>query len=277
MTDPALRKKILDIAENEYAIPEGIDPAAFLIELIPQLGSTDGEFRERFVYGTLHRWIASGKLPGNGLRRVHLALLEDDALFHGIGERDTDTAFLRAFAALSLAPSLHAHRQQAFLTVEDLARTAGALARYLSEEKDLRGYVSPEKWWAHGIAHAADAVGQLVRCRELPPDVLPGLLNGMARAMTPSTGVFAHEEDARMAAAVLHLCRRDDVSVERIREWLTKVVPDARYVGQLPDVHIRYVNARNFLRCLIFQTKEAEVAAPFADAFEQAHAALPDR
>ncbi len=277
MTDPAIRKRILEIAENEYAIPETIEPAAFLLQLIPQLGSADGEFRERFVYGTLHRWIVSGELPGDGLRRVHLALVEDDALFHGIGERNTDTVFLRAFAALSLAPSLYAHRQQAFLTVEDLVRTAGALARYLSEERDLRGYVSPGKWWAHGIAHAADAVGQLVRCHDLSQEVLPELLDGIARAMTPSTVVFAHEEDARMAAAVVHLCQRDDVPVEHLREGLLKVVPDARYAGELPDVHIRYVNARNFLRCLIFQSKGAEISAPFVEAFEQAHAALPDR
>jgi len=277
MTDTALRRTLLDIAKHEYAIPEDSDPIAFLLEAIPRLGSTDGEFRERYVYGTMHRWIVSGQLSGDGLRRIHLALLGDDALLHGIGERETDTVFLRAFAALALAPSLYAHRQEAFLTVEDLTNTASVLARYLSEEKDLRGYVSTEKWWAHGIAHAADAVGQLVRCADLPHAALPGLLDGVARAMTPVSAVYAHEEDARMAAAVVHMFGRNGLPVEIVREGLGKVVPDARFEGALPGVHIRYVNARNFLRCLLFQLEGAEVAEAFVDVVEQAHASLPDR
>jgi hypothetical protein len=277
MIDPTIRTAFLDIAANEYAIPKDIEPVAFALQSIPLLGVAEGEFRERHVYGTLHRWIVSDQLPDEGLRRIHMALLAEDALFSGIGERETDSVFFRAFAVLTLVPTLYAHRQRGFLTPGDLEYTSECLARYLGEERDLRGYVSSDKWWAHGIAHAADAVGQLVRCPELPVRTLHDLLESVATAMTPESTVYMHEEDARMAAAVIHLLKRDTLPVDAIERWLKRVVPEARFEGLLPDVHICYVNARNFLRCLIFQARGSAVATSLVNAIEAAHKSLPDR
>ncbi|MCK4570555.1 DUF2785 domain-containing protein [Candidatus Bipolaricaulota bacterium] len=276
MVDASIRQTFLDIASNEHAIPEDVDPAEFVYSSIPLLGESDGEFRERNVYGTLHRWIVSEAIDAQGLRDIHLGLLGENALFSGIGENGSDSVFLRAFVALLLVPTLYMHRKQAFLSSEEVEQTCNDLARYLREEKDLRGYISGEKWWAHGIAHAADAVGQLVQCSELGSEPIVQLLEAIAGAMTPDTVVYAHEEDARMAAAVLKLLKRDVLSQEIIENWLKHVVPKARFEGQLPNVHIQYVNARNSLRCLLFQAK-GELADGVISLIEAAHAALPDR
>lgn len=277
MVDASIRQTFLDIVSNEYAIPESVNPTEFILASIPLLGESEGEFRERHVYGTLHRWIVSEAIGAQGLREIHLALLSDDVLFSGIGENGTDSAFLRAFAVLLLVPVLYMHRKEAYLSSEDIEGSCLALARYLREEKDYRGYVSAENWWAHGVAHAADAVGQLVQCSELQTESMVQLLEAIAQAMTPDTAAYAHEEDARMATAVLKLFKRDEVSLEIIENWLALVVPKARYDGQLPNVHIKYVNARNFVRCLLFQARENEITDEQLALIEAAHGAFPDR
>jgi len=276
MVEPSIRQTFLDIANNDYAIPEDMDPAEFILASIPLLAECDGEFRERFVYGTLHRWVTSEAIDAQGLRAFHLALLSENALFSGVGENGTDSVFLRVSAVLMLVPTIYMHRKQAFLSSEEVAQTCLDLARYLYREKDLRGYVSQEKWWVHGIAHAADAVGQLFQCSELGTEPIIQLLDAIAGAMAPDSVVFAHEEDARMATAVIKLLKRGVVSQEIVHDWLRRVVPDARFDGPLPDVHIRYVNARNFLRCLLFQAK-GELAEGQISLIEAAHDALPDR
>ena len=277
MVDSSIRQTFLDIASNDYAVPEDVDPASFLLDTLPLLGETDGEFRESYVYGTFHRWVVSDAVNEQGLREIHMALLGEDALFSGIGESGSDSVFLRAFAVLMLVPTLYVHRQQPFLSSEEMEQTCSCLSRYLLEETDLRGYVSPEKWWAHGIAHAADAVGQLVQCTELSPEQIGHLLEAVAHAIAPDTVVFAHEEDARMAAAVIRLLERDILTSEAVEDWLNVVVPEARFNGQLPNVHIRYVNARNFLRCLLFQAKKTELPDRLISLIEAAQDALPDR
>jgi hypothetical protein len=277
MIDASTRQTFLDIAGAEYAIPESIDPKKFVLSSIPLLGESEGEFRERHVYGTLHRWIVSEAIDAQGLKQIHLALLREDVLFSGIGESGTDSAFLRAFAVLLLVPTLYMHRKQPFLSSDEIEMTCDRLSRYLREEKDHRGYVSAENWWAHGVAHAADAVGQLVQCAELQTGALISLLEAIAHAMSPDTEVYAHEEDDRMAAAVLKVFKHDVLSLKTIEDWLALVVPKARYEGQLPNVHIRYVNARNFVRCLFFQAKKAELADEQIALIEASHDSFPDR
>ena len=277
MVDASTRQTFLDIAANEYAIPKTVKPTEFVLNAIPLLGESEGEFRERNVYGALHRWIVSEAIDSQGLRAIHLALLSDNALFSGIGEDGSDSVFLRAFAVLLLVPTLYMHRKHAFLSPEEIERTSRDLARYLREEKDHRGYISHEKWWAHGIAHAADAVGQLVQCSELQTEAIVHLLEAIAHAMTSDSMVYAHEEDARMATAVLKLFKRDVLSQDAIEHWLALVVPKARFTGQLPHVHIQYVNARNFLRCLLLQARASELPREQVSLIETAHDALPDR
>jgi len=75
---------------------------------------------------------------------------------------------------------------------------------------------------------------------------------------------------------VIKLLKRDVVSQEIVENWLKQVVPDVRFGGPLPDVHIRYVNARNSLRCLLFQA-QGEIAEGQIPLIEAAHDALPDR
>jgi hypothetical protein len=277
MADPSTRQVFLDIVDSDYAVPKGVDPAEFILAALPLLGEPDGEFRERCVYGTLHRWVIGGAIDDDGLRAIHNALLGESALFSGIGETESDSVFLRAFAVLMLVPTLYMHRQRPLLSAEDVDRTGTALTRYLLEEKDLRGYVSEEKWWAHAIAHAADAVGQVVLCSELGDESLRHLLHAIAHAMTPDSAVYAHEEDARMATAVMRLLKRDILPPDAVTAWLEHVVPHARFRGPLPGTHIRYVNARNFVRCLYFQAKEDGLSAQTASLIAAAHDAFPDR
>ena len=277
MMDGALKTRFREIAASEFQFPEDVEPTAFVLQALPLLGVTEGELRERCVYGALHRWIVGDVLDDEGLRAVHDALLREDILFAGIGESNTDSVFLRAFAVLLLAPLLYVHRERPFLSKQQLIACSSALTRLLEEERDLRGYISDEVWWGHVIAHAADAIGQLVRCPELGKEDLDALLDAIAVAMTPDQGVFIFEEDARMAAAIVHLLSRELLDEAAWSAWLVKIVPEHRWTGKLPQVHHRYLNARNFLRCLLFQSAEAKLPKWVLDAVQKAHDDLPQR
>lgn len=51
--------------------------------------------------------------------------------------------------------------------------------------------------------------------------------------------------------------------------------PEARYDGELPGVHYRYVNARNLLRCLIHHGETEELPERVISLVRKAHASLP--
>jgi len=275
---PGLLQQIDWILEHEGEVPEGVDAGALFLEILPLLGSTDGPLRERKVLPILYTWIVRGQVSDDGLRDLARIVANEDHLFREIGVVAGDSVYMRAFAAYLLSAFVRRHQEEAgLLKSEDLRRFVDASIRYLDEERDLRGYVSPETMWAHGVAHIADTVGALARCEELGADELQRMLDALGRALTADAAVFVHEEDARAADAVLAILGRGILSDDRVAGWLDSVVPSTRYDGELPSVHHRYVNARNFLRSLYFQAQAADIDARLIELVRCAHGRLPER
>jgi len=269
--------RIAEIVKAKGAVPEGTDPFAFCMGILPLLGTTDGKLREWRVYGILYLWTTRREMSNDQLRELLWTIADEEHLFHGIGENGTDTAYMRAFSVLVLAGFVEAHRAEAYLSTEDLRRLTDTVLRYLDAEKDLRGYVSDETFWAHATAHAADTLGELARCDELGVDDLRSILDGLGRKVVTGQTVWQHEEDGRAATAMIHSLKREVLSGSEIERWLSSLVPEARFEGELPGTHWRYVNARNLLRCLLHQGEAEGLPEAILMAIRAAHGRLPER
>jgi len=269
--------RIAEIVKAKGAVPEGTDPFAFCMGILPLLGTTDGKLREWRVYGILYLWTTRREMSNDQLRELLWTIADEEHLFLGIGENGTDTVYMRAFAVLVLAGFVEAHRAEAYLSAEDLRRLTQTVIGYLDAEKDLRGYVSDETFWAHATAHAADTLGELARCDQLGADDLRSILEGLGRKIVTDQTVWQHEEDGRAATAMIHALKRGVLSDAEIETWLTSLIPEARFEGDLPGTHWRYVNARNLLRCLIHQAEAEGLPGTTQTAIRGAHGRLPER
>jgi len=272
-----LLDQIAEIVGKKGAVPDGVDPFAFCNEILPLLGTTDGKLRERRVYGILHLWTVRREMKDDELRQLLWTIADEEHLFVGIGETESDTVYMRAFSVLVLGPFIEAHREKGYLGTEELERLTETLIRYLDAEQDLRGFISDETQWAHATAHAADTFGQLAQCEEISGETLRSILDCLGRNLVTDRTVWRHEEDARAASAAIHVLKRGLLEDEQVEEWLSSLVPETRYDGELPGVHYRYVNARNLLRCLIHQGATEGLPNRLIEHIGQSHAALPER
>lgn len=266
--------RIADIVKAKGAVPEGCDPYAFAVEILPLLGSTDGKLREWRVFGILHLWTTRREMTDGQIRELLWTVTDADHLFSGIGETGTDSVFMRSFSVLLLTAFVVAHRERTLFSTEDVRRLHQTVLRYLDEEADLRGFVSAEKLWAHGAAHAADAIGELAECSELTPDDLSDALVALGGKATTDRAPFVFEEDARLAAAAVRILGRGLLPPARVATWAASLAPAVHFNDDLPFVLYRYVNARNFLRCLLFQGEAAGLAREVLDPIRAAHATL---
>ena len=271
------RARIERIYERDGALPDGVDPYDFALEILPFLGSTDGPFREQRILGLLYALIIRRELTDGQICHLAKAMADEEHLFLDIGNVEGDAVYMRTFCVFMLSVVVKAHRQRPFLTADDLQHLKRVTIEYLEQEQDLRGYVSDQTWWAHGVAHAADVVGELCQCTELVREDLRELLAAGARAVTPDVLVFAHEEDTRMAQAALHALARDELSADDVASWLSSIIPETRWTGRLPSDHFRYVNARNLLRALYHEGRTAKLDTDRLVSILAAHDRLPDR
>lgn len=157
-----LKEELLQIKNNNYAVPEDVDAYPYAQWMLDYIGSPDAELRDDLIYSTLHTWITNDVFRQKELRGLMLQAISPDYLFYKIGEKDTDSVFKRAFSVLIPPLILSVHEREPLLSEEQLYSVAEQVLEYVYLEEDVRGYVEG-KGWAHSTAHAADALDALAR------------------------------------------------------------------------------------------------------------------
>lgn len=257
LTEQALKDQLHTIALNDFNLPDGIDHWALTREMLAHLGSIDPELRDGLIYHVLVKWAQAERYAPDQYRAMLNILLDDQHLFLGLGERNTDSVFMRAFSILVSTIPVYGHRLAPFLTQDEVRTTLDTVLRYLEGERDLRGYVEV-KGWAHAAAHSADVLDELAQCEEIERDGLLQILEAIKATMSIGEVVFTHEEAERMAYATLSLIQRGLLIERDIEPWLRSFAP----IEPAGGVHALYrrINIKTFLRSLFFQSMQRHIA-----------------
>ena len=194
----------------------------------------------------------------------------------GLGQQESDGVFLRTYSILLLNDLTNFDRQHPYLEEAEIRDRLELYLTYLEQEQDLRGYVSAEKGWAHGIAHVADSLGILSLNPHLNSSDLIRMLNAIANKLRhPMPSVYLHSEEERLARAAVSICQSHLLTMEHINSWLKFLIePDRRrpsgdFVWDDFEQHpwrkiltdpieklCAYRNIQNFLRAFYFQWKQ---------------------
>lgn len=266
LSERALKDQLYEIADNDFALPEQAKAMPRALEMLPHLGSPDAELRDDLIYGTMATWILADKFEDDELKTLLKQLLTDEHIFFKLGETDTDSVFMRSFSMLLIPLILNWHRQRPFLMPYELREVKVKLLDYLEKEQDLRGFVLDEdeagepKGWAHAVAHTADALDDLVRCKEMGSEELLEILNAMRQKAAESKLVFVHLEDERLVTPVIAALGRKVLTPPDVQSWLAGFVPLAQQKEPFPDCYRQAQNVKNFLRSLYFRARQPETA-----------------
>jgi esterase/lipase len=256
LTEPALKQLLRQAAANDYEAPENLFDVS--LAMMQHIGSTDAELRDGLIAPAFYYWVLDRALfEPEQMRHLLKLSLDDQHLFYKIGESGTNSVFTRTFSMLMLPLLLIVHREkQAYLTKEEVVGVKTAVLRYLQAEQDLRGHVSGPGW-AHAIAHAADALDDIVQARELEADDLREILAGIRGAMCRHERPYTHEEDERMVTAVLAAYKRQLIPNSEWEAWIRSFTEHAQKHDWSPE-NYQKLNAKNFLRSLYFRLMAQE-------------------
>ena len=274
LSERALKDQLYEIADNDFALPEQARALPRALEMLPHLGCPDAELRDDLIYSTLATWIMADKFEDDDLKVLLRQLLTEEHLFYKLGESGTDSVFMRSFSVLLIPLILSRHRLRPFLMPYELREVKVKLLDYLEKEQDLRGFVLDEldedeagepKGWAHAIAHTADALDDLVQCKEMDNEELLEILNGIRQKAAEDKIVFVHLEDERLVTPVIAALGRKVLTPFDVQEWLAGFVPLARQKEPFPDCYRQAQNVKNFLRSLYFRARKPETAAQIGE------------
>jgi len=190
-------------------------------------------------------------------------LVSAEFLFWGIGEAEGDRVFRRTFSALILDCLLKRTIEAGGLQPDAVAAIADAMGDYAARERDFRGFV-PGKGWAHAPAHAADVLASLAAAPTTDEAGRERLLAATRRLLLAPDAVFAHQEDKRLARALLAAHRRGGATRAGLAAWIQGCLADCP--GSFSDMaaYARRTNLLGLLRSLYFYLRAEPDGAELA-------------
>ena len=232
-------------------VPAGRPLDDLTAELVTMLGSPDPAVRDGIAYPALATWISRGVyddlLAGLGDGMV-------TGLQVGLGEAGTPSVFRRSFSALVVAECIERDIVVQRLPAGRILDWGDRIAAWFIRERDLRGYV-PGAGWALAIAHGADAIGALAKSPHLGKPELTVMLDVLAdRLLLPAPTLLTAGEPDRMAAATLHVLRRNVVPLSVLEPWIARLAHAAAHRPRDDvDPFLSTGNPEAFLRALYVQ------------------------
>lgn len=238
------------VIRDGMAVPTTHSLSAMTDDLVDLLSSPDPDHRDGIAYPVLASWIEDG-VYDERLERLGDSLC--GLLEEGLGERDTDSVFLRSYSSLLIGEAIARDTAYPLLDGPVVRRWGDRLTRWYLAEQDLRGWVD-EKGWAGAIAHGADSIGRLGDSRHLHRSHLVFLLDTLAERLITTEPFLVAGEPDRLALATFQVLRRDEVTMDDLEPWLKRLT-DHGHAQPSNAQHPFLIagNVQNYLRALALQ------------------------
>ncbi len=252
-----LKCQLIEIKKNDYNFT-GYDLNKLISEMLKDIGSIDSELRDELIYITFGQMIvAKNVLNKDQIKQLLDICVDDQHLFYRLGESATDSVFVRSFSVLILPLILNVDQRDPFLSESEIKYVRKRLFTYVRKEKDVRGYVDG-KGWAHTLAHAADALGEIAKHHYIKENDLIELLDVVNAKVLFSNSVYTHNEDERMALSVFNTINRGILSEQQVLNWIDnfkfQLDTQKKLESDLSGFYLK-LNVRNFLYNLYFRLR----------------------
>lgn len=247
-----LKLDLQRIQKNKYELTGEENVRDYIPLMLKYIGDIDSELRDDLIYAAFYEWICEKKyLSEDDLIHILLVSMDEKHLFYHIGNDEDNTVFTRTFSVLVVVLILFEHRKNPFLEHDLFIKTKDNLIRYYEEEKDLRGYIE-KAGWAHGAAHGADAMDELVQCKESDEAVYEKILRAIQKVLFNGKYTFCNEEDERIARVIFRIIKGNYISYHFLCNWFEGLCQCCDWEKDRKQ-YVTRINTKNFIRCVYFK------------------------
>ncbi len=250
MDKKALKELLKNIKDNDYVVPEDVNPYQLSVLMMDNIGDTDAGLRDELILNNMFKWIIEETLSVEEVDELLTIVLDENHLLKDLGNIN-DSVFARTFSAEVVAYIIYRHRMEKFLSEADIEKALATFLKFYNEDKDVRGYVEG-KGWAHGAAHGADALDEFARCEEVGYEELMKILDAIYKKVNINHYGYIHFEDERMITAVTAILEREIIPIKEIAQWV-RSFNKIEKIGRYPEDLIIQVNVNSFLKSLYFR------------------------
>lgn len=249
--------ELREIKQNQFELKvnqKAYDYAKIMLEYI---GDPDPELRDKLIYQTFYQWILVKEyFSKDELHQILFIAKDQKHLFFQLGNEGDDSVFTRTFSVLVIALILAYHRQYLLIDHDLFVIIKENLIQYYSKENDLRAYVEGNGW-ADGVSHGADALDELVACKESDAKICSEVLEVIKKMLTNGRYAFCEEEEERITSVVFRIINNNLIPKNDINKWIERLIERCQIETNRSTRRTR-INVKNFIRSLYFRLKHSK-------------------
>ncbi|NVK55507.1 MAG: DUF2785 domain-containing protein [Alteromonadaceae bacterium] len=258
---------------NAVAADEGL-----LAQLYACLAEPDPKLRDAIGYEGVVALLRNTQLT----RTQQLALFErltNDLTW----QRNDEHGVFLPFVVLAYSEVMRADRINAYLEPAQRQQALDAIAGYVAQLQDYRGF-DAESGWRHGVAHSADVLLQLALNPLLSAQQHQQIGDIIGQALLPNKPLhfYVYDEPARLARAFAFNVLSPEVDIEVWQQWLVQYSKPKGYddwpaVFQSPAGLAQRHNKKAFFQSLYttFANSQQDRLLALMPGLQQAIRALP--
>lgn len=268
MDEIEIRQLCANILDGSAAVSDGSaaydsDPMPIIRELLPWLSSADGYLRDELVYESLCALFEQATFTRENLSRILAECLSECYLFRGLpateennteNDAENDDVFARSFSLLVIDLVLDYCKRELVLSEDVLHQAWVRFVQYVSQERDLRGYVDG-KGWAHALAHGSDVATSFVELGVPSIEEFEELLAIWQQKIADGRHVYIDGELERIQRAVLAALKTKLLSERDVCDFVNTFV-QVPVSSDYPVGQYGVENIENFCMRLLIHAKE---------------------
>ncbi|MDF2535681.1 MAG: hypothetical protein K0R18_1840 [Bacillales bacterium] len=250
-----LTNKLIKLKQSDFNF-EDYDLEKLVSGMLQYLGSPDPVLRDQLIYTTFFKLISNGHLDSKILHNMLLNLIGENYLLKGVGLEEDDSVFTRTFSSLIIALILNSDNKNNFLSDGEIIKVKNRLLDYFIKEQDYRGFVEM-KGWAHSVAHAADAIDELIQSPKLPLVCFDEILQIIRGKVLQGRMAYQDDEDERLMIAIMSMLKRGYLqdSLITVIDEIPTILKISKQELVNKEYWTSYWNAKVFVRSLYFSAK----------------------
>lgn len=227
--------------------------------ILQTVGQEQAELRDQLNYRLFIQLLSENSFSKSMIQNFVDELSSINGLVFNIGEKLTNSVFLRSYAALFLAAIVNADRQLQYLTDEQLESLTQNAIALLAKEQDLRSFVSAEQGWAHSIANCSELMCAIIQHPNFPIRYTAQILQAI-RTNIWKGYVFQDDEEERFCNMIEALLAKG-IDEELFIEWTEQLFDYLQMVAYEQGYDAVWFKARtnqlNIAKTLYFYLKFA--------------------
>ncbi|MGK0554654.1 DUF2785 domain-containing protein [Macrococcus capreoli] len=225
-------------------------------ECLKNVGNTDPFIRDELAFNTFAKCMIEENIKEIELELIIQECIENIHIKDGVVN---DEVFKRSFSILYLMCILFRDNQEEILSVNQYKKITISVIQYFNKENDIRGFVT-DKGWAHGIAHASDAIIEIIKSRYYEDSytniIFEGVRNNLLKLQFNHVP-YIDDEDERMSSIIVALLKYDNVEERIIVKWLSTLSISKTENGNQDISYYRKMkNIKDFKKSLYFMLED---------------------